>query len=93
VQATKTSGSTTVTLPIFRYYKYVAGTTTGALQQLATPLSAVDAPEVAVIRIAFAALPIHKVERSTDIKDATTFESDVYVRLADPTNPTEGPAC
>jgi hypothetical protein len=93
VQATKKSGSTTTTLPIFRYYKYVPGTTTGALQQLTTPLAATDAPEVAMISVAFAALPVHKVERTTDIKDATTFENDVYVRLADPTNPTEGPAC
>jgi prepilin-type N-terminal cleavage/methylation domain-containing protein len=93
VQATKKTGSTTVTLPIFRYYKYVANTTTGALQLLGTPLAPADAPEVAMISIAFAALPIHKVERSTDIKDASTFESNVYVRLADPTNPTEGPAC
>jgi hypothetical protein len=95
VQATKKVGSTTTTLPIFRYWKYVPGTTTGALQQpsLTTPLSAADAPEVAVISVAFAALPVHKVERATDTKDGSTFESDVYVRLADPTNPTEGPAC
>jgi Tfp pilus assembly protein PilW len=93
VEATKKVGSTTTTLPIFRYYKYVAGTTTGALQQLTSPLSATDAPEVAVISVAFAALPVHKVERTTDTKDGSTFESDVYVRLADPTNPTEGPAC
>jgi hypothetical protein len=93
VQATKKSGSTTITLPIFRYYRYATGTATGALQQLATPLSVDDAPDVVTIGVAFAALPTRKVERTTDIKDATTFESDVYVRLADPTKPAEGPNC
>jgi prepilin-type N-terminal cleavage/methylation domain-containing protein len=83
----------TVTRPIFRYYKYKVGGTPGELLQLASPLSAVDAPDVVTIKIAFAALPQRKVARTTDVADATTFESDVYVRLADPTQPSEGPRC
>ena len=43
-----------------------------------------------MINVAFAALPIRKVERTTDVKDATTFASDVYVRLADPTEANGG---
>ena len=92
-QADEKVGSTMVTRPIFRYYRYVPATTTGALQQLTSPLTATTAAQVVMINVAFAALPIRKVERTTDVKDATTFASDVYVRLADPTKPTEGPAC
>ena len=83
----------TVTRPMFRYYKYKVGGTPGELEQLASPLSATDAPEVVMIKAAFAALPQRMVERATDVADATTFESDIYVRLADPTQPTEGPRC
>jgi prepilin-type N-terminal cleavage/methylation domain-containing protein len=83
----------TVTRPMFRYYKYKVGGTPGELQQLTSPLSAIDAPDVVMIKVAFAALPQRKVERTTDVADATTFESDVYVRLADPTQPAEGPRC
>jgi prepilin-type N-terminal cleavage/methylation domain-containing protein len=92
-QTTEKVGSTYVTRPIFRYYKYVNNTTTGALQLLSTPLSAADAPDVVMINVAFATLPQRLVERTTDIIDATTFDSNVYVRLADPTKPTEGPVC
>jgi prepilin-type N-terminal cleavage/methylation domain-containing protein len=92
-QTTEKVGSTYVTRPIFRYYKYVNNTTTGALQLLSTPLSAADAPEVVMINVAFATLPRRLVERTTDVIDATTFDANVYVRLADPMKPTEGPQC
>ena len=92
-QANEKVGTTYVVRPIFRYYKYVNGTTTGALQLLTTPLSATDAPEVVMINIAFATLPQRLVERTTDIVDATTFDANVYVREADPSRPSEGPAC
>ncbi len=83
----------TVTRPIFRYYRYVPTTTTGALQQLTSPLSATDAPDVVLIKVGFSALPQRKVERTTDVVDGTDFESDIDVRLADPTRPAEGPRC
>jgi prepilin-type N-terminal cleavage/methylation domain-containing protein len=94
VQATKKSGSTTTTLPIFRYYKYTTGTTTGALTPLNTPLSSADAGDVVMVAIAFRALPIRKVEQaSDDAAFGSTFEGQAYVRLADPSNPSEGPSC
>jgi prepilin-type N-terminal cleavage/methylation domain-containing protein len=92
-QANEKVGSTMVARPIFRYYRYNPLKTTGELQQLATPLTATTTSQVVMVNIAFATLPIRKVERTTDVKDATTFASDVYVRQADPTKPTEGPAC
>ena len=92
-QADEKVGSTMVPRPIFRYYRYTPGTTTGALQQVTAPLTATTAPTVVMINVAFAALPVKKVERASDVKDGTTFASDVFVRLADPTKPTEGPAC
>lgn len=94
VQATKKSGSTTTTLPFFSYWRYTANTTTGALTQLATPLSATDAPDVVMVSVAFRALPIRKVEQtSDDAAFGSTFEGQAYVRIADPTNPSEGPSC
>ena len=92
-QTTEKVGSAFVIRPIFRYYRYVNNTTTGALQLLTTPLSAADAPDVVMINVAFATLPRRLVERTTDSIDATTFDANVYVRLADPTKPTEGPQC
>jgi hypothetical protein len=83
----------TVARPMFRYYKYRIGGTPGELTQLASPLSAADAPEVVMIKVAFQSLPTRKVERDADVENATTFESDIYVRLADPTQPAEGPRC
>jgi len=48
---------------------------------------------VVMINVAFATLPRRLVERTTDVIDATTFDANVYVRLADPMKPTEGPQC
>jgi prepilin-type N-terminal cleavage/methylation domain-containing protein len=78
---------------IFRYYRYVSNTTTGALQQLTSPLSTTDAPDVVLIKVGFSVLPQRKVARTTDAVDGTDFETDIDVRLADPTRPAEGPRC
>jgi hypothetical protein len=82
-----------VTRDMFRYYKFRVGGAPGELQELATPLTPTDAGDVVMIKAAFVALPTRRVERTRDALDATTFESDIYVRLADPTRPLEGPRC
>jgi prepilin-type N-terminal cleavage/methylation domain-containing protein len=82
----------TVTRPIFRFYSYRVGGAAGELQALNVPLSAADAARVVMIKVAFAALPTRTATATTD-RDATSLESDVYVRLADPTKPAEGLRC
>jgi prepilin-type N-terminal cleavage/methylation domain-containing protein len=81
------------TRPMFRYYRYVVGGTPGQLQELNTPLSTSDEQRVVLIKAAFVALPERTAEFAGADQDATTFETDVYVRLADPTKPAEGPRC
>jgi hypothetical protein len=75
---------------IFRYYGYVNGTTTGQLEQLGAPLIAANLRRVALIKIGFRAF----ADRSlTNDKDSVVLEDDVYVRVATPTTPQDGPAC
>jgi prepilin-type N-terminal cleavage/methylation domain-containing protein len=76
--------------PVFRYYAFFPGSPTGDLQELTTPLSATDASRTVMVRIAFVVLPERKKPRDLD---STTLQDDVYVRLADPTRPLEGPRC
>ena len=76
--------------PAFRYYAFQPGSPTGDLEELATPLSATDASRTVMVRIAFVSLPDRTRPRDMD---ATTLQDDVYVRLADPTRPLEGPRC
>jgi type II secretory pathway pseudopilin PulG len=82
-----------VTRPIFRYYAYKVGGAPGELEQLPASLSATDAQRVVVIKAAFVALPTRTAANNPASRDATTFETDVYVRIADPTKPSEGPRC
>jgi hypothetical protein len=80
----------TTARPIFRYYGYVTGTTNGSLVQLPAPLSTTNLSRVAVIKIGFRAF----ADRSlTNDKNSTVLEDDTYVRVANPTNPGDGPAC
>jgi type II secretory pathway pseudopilin PulG len=76
--------------PILRFYAFRDGGVPGDLEQLATPLIPDDAIRTVMVKIAFVALPDGVRPRS---QDATMLESDVYVRLADPSTPTEGPRC
>jgi len=78
-------------IPIFRYYAFRTGGVPGDMEELPVPLDPInDAPRVVMVKLAFVALPARTVPRDID---ATTFYSDVYVRLADPSRPTEGPRC
>lgn len=76
--------------PFLRYYAYDPAGAPGALRELNRPLSADDAPLVVMVKIAFVAMPEGANPRD---RDATTFYNDVYVRLANPTVPTQGPRC
>ncbi len=84
---------TTTTLPLFRYYGYDPARTDGALVALGTPLSDADEQKVVLIKVAFATLPTRTASLTSAERDATTLQTDVYVRLADPTKPLEGPRC
>lgn len=83
-----TNGAQTV--PVLRFYAFDVGGTPGDLLELPTPLVSDDAIRTVLVKVAFVVLP--GGERPPD-RRATTLESDVYVRLADPSTPTEGPRC
>ncbi|MDP9135289.1 MAG: prepilin-type N-terminal cleavage/methylation domain-containing protein [Actinomycetota bacterium] len=76
--------------PLFRYFAFQPGSPTGDLQELAVPLTAGDASRTIMVRIEFVSMPERTRPRD---KDATTLQDSVYVRLADPTQPLEGPRC
>jgi prepilin-type N-terminal cleavage/methylation domain-containing protein len=76
--------------PILRYYAFREGGVPGDLQQLTAPLIPDDAIRTVMVKIAFVVLPDGVRPRN---QDATMLESDVYVRLADPSTPSEGPRC
>jgi prepilin-type N-terminal cleavage/methylation domain-containing protein len=76
--------------PIFRFYAFREGGVPGDLVQLNAPLIPNDAIRTVMVKIGFVVKPDGRAPRS---QDATMLESDVYVRLADPTTPSEGPRC
>lgn len=79
-----------VARPIFRYYAFRIGGQPGDLQPLNAPLIANDAIRTVMVKVGFTVLPDRKVPKD---REATTVESDIYVRLADPSRPLEGPRC
>lgn len=79
-----------VTQPIFRFFAYRDNGAPGELEQLTVPLTATSVSRVVMVRIALFAKPDHA---NPDDRDATSLQSDVYVRLADPNRPAEGPRC
>jgi prepilin-type N-terminal cleavage/methylation domain-containing protein len=79
-------------VPMFRYYDPVEAASNDP-DPMPTPLSLADRQRVVLIKVAFVALPTRTATLSTAAEDSTTFETDVYVRLADPTKPLEGPRC
>jgi prepilin-type N-terminal cleavage/methylation domain-containing protein len=80
----------TVPRPVMRFYAFREGGVAGDLQQLTTPLVADDAIRTVMVKLSFVAMP-EGIRPQT--ADAATLESDVYVRLADPSTPSEGPRC
>jgi prepilin-type N-terminal cleavage/methylation domain-containing protein len=79
-----------VNRPIFRYYAFKAGGQPGDLEALAAPLSTDNAVRVVLMKVGFTVLPDRKVPKT---REASSVESDVYVRIADPSRPLEGPQC
>lgn len=76
--------------PIMRFYAFKVGGAPGDLELLPTPLSTDHAISTVLVRVGFTVMP----ERATpESRDATSVESDIYVRLADPSQPLEGPQC
>lgn len=76
--------------PFFRYYAFRVGGVPGDLRQLAAPLSVNDAISTVMVKVGFTVMPDRK---SPKAREATSVESDIYVRIADPTMPQEGPQC
>ena len=88
--------------PFLRYYAFSTGADPKPDVQLSTPLTVTSAREGSslvprsaewrgvMVKIAFVAMPEGANPRD---RDATTFYNDVYVRLANPTVPTQGPRC
>jgi prepilin-type N-terminal cleavage/methylation domain-containing protein len=77
--------------PVLRYYAFPeSGGEPGELELLPTPLSADDAIRTVMVKVGFTVLP---ERRNADTRRATSLESDIYVRLADPSRPAEGPRC
>jgi type II secretory pathway pseudopilin PulG len=77
----------------FRYYGFKLGGAPGELVQLrngGNDLTADQKASVVLVKVGFVVLPDR--ERPRD-RDALTMESDIYVRIADPSRPAEGPAC
>ena len=79
-----------VARPILRYYAFNQGGVPGDLRQLTAPLSVNDAISTVLVKVGFTVLPDRKAPKN---REATTVESDVYVRIADPSRPLEGPQC
>jgi prepilin-type N-terminal cleavage/methylation domain-containing protein len=76
--------------PIFRYYGYTVGGTSGALDPLSTPLSAASLSRVALIKVGFRSFAARTVMND---KDSAVLEDDVYVRVLTATDFQKGPRC
>lgn len=76
--------------PVFSYYAFQPGSPTGDLEQLDVPLDAEDASRTIMVHVAFLTLPDRERPRELD---ALTLQDNIYVRIADPTRPLEGPRC
>lgn len=76
--------------PLFSYYAFQPGSPTGDLEQLATPLSATDAPRTIMVHVEYVTMPDRGRPRDLD---SLTLQDNIYVRIADPTRPLEGPRC
>jgi prepilin-type N-terminal cleavage/methylation domain-containing protein len=77
-------------VPFLRYFAFTQTAPIVPTLLLATPLSTNDAAKTVQVSLAFTALPDPKLGQP---KPAISFDNDVYVRAANPTDPSHGPLC
>lgn len=78
------------TVPFLRYFAFTNTAPIVPTQLLDTPLVTSDSALTVQVSLAFTALPDPKIGQS---KPAISFDQDVYVRAATPTDPSHGPLC
>lgn len=81
--------------PMFRYFAFKSGTTTGELEEIplansAAKLTTADVARVVMIEVAFVSQTTRNKPSDTQ---ATTLDDQVYVRSADPMQPQDGSRC
>jgi len=76
--------------PLFAYYQWGTGTPTVPDSLLVTPLSATDLDNVVKIDVTFVAMPDRSFKNT---KGSATIDDAIFVRLADATDPSQGPRC
>ena len=82
-------------VPILRYYAFLGNDPATPALLLKTPLSDTDRARVVKIAVSFDSLPSRRAGVSAAARGRvdTRFESDVFVRTADPTDPEHSPQC
>ncbi len=76
--------------PIFRYYGYKIGGAVGELETLGSTVSAANLKRVAVIRVGFRSFAARPLTKDAD---SAVLQDEVYVRVAAPSSPEDGPEC
>ena len=77
--------------PFFRYYAFVGNDPAKAELELQTPLSATDMARTVKIEVAYDSRPSKRAGQSNRID--SSYENEVFVRTADPTDPEHSPQC
>jgi prepilin-type N-terminal cleavage/methylation domain-containing protein len=79
--------------PIFDYHRFADNPLNGATARLtSTPLSEADRARTVKVTVQFIANPLRQATQVSE-RRTTHFRNEVYVRSADPNNPTGGPRC
>jgi prepilin-type N-terminal cleavage/methylation domain-containing protein len=86
---TPTMSGSGVPIPFFTYYSFDSQIPPQPDNQLVTPLSDSDRARVVQVGVSYTALPTRDASQST----GEPFAANVYVRTADPTDPTHSPLC
>jgi prepilin-type N-terminal cleavage/methylation domain-containing protein len=81
--------------PMFRYWAFKDGTTTGELEEVplansSATLSSTDVPRIVMVQVGFVSQTARISPKDTE---ATTLDDQVYVRSADPMQPEDGSRC